>query len=76
MSCVARPGARPVGHGNAADAAWVSLLTVRVILAQVKLSVTADSQHHDFHNLPAAGDLGCGKIEVRRSPSGGPAAAA
>jgi hypothetical protein len=38
MSCIARPGARPGGHADGADVAWVSLLTVRVILAQVKLS--------------------------------------
>ena len=71
-------GTRPVGHADAADVAWVSLLTVRVILAQVKLSFSGLStrQHHDFHNLPAAGDLGCGKIKVRRSPSAGRPAAA
>jgi hypothetical protein len=38
MPCAARPGAHPVGHGGAADVAWVSLLTVWVIPAQVKLS--------------------------------------
>jgi hypothetical protein len=31
-------GRTPVGHDGAADVAWVSLLTVRVILPQVKLS--------------------------------------
>jgi chromosomal replication initiator protein len=59
-------------HGTA-DVAWVSLLTVRAILVQVKLSFsgTAGGQHRDFHNEAVAGDLGCGKIETRRSPSGG-----
>jgi len=35
---VTRPGASLDRHGGTADVAWVSLLTVRVILAQVKLS--------------------------------------
>ena len=38
MPCVTRQGASPGRHGGAADVAWVSLLTVRAILAQVKLS--------------------------------------
>jgi len=74
MPCVARPGASLARHGGTADAAWVSLLTVRAILAQVKLSFSPGSttrQHSDFHNGPVAGDLGCGKIETRRSLPGG-----
>jgi hypothetical protein len=73
MPCVARPGASLARHGGTADAAWVSLLTVRAILAQVKLSFfrSTISQHRDFHNGAVAGDLGCGKIETRRSPPGG-----
>jgi hypothetical protein len=38
MPCVARPGASLDRHGGTADVARVSLLTVRAILAQVKLS--------------------------------------
>jgi hypothetical protein len=38
MPCVARPGASLARHGSTADVAWVSLLTVRAILVQVKLS--------------------------------------
>ncbi len=74
MPCVARPGASLARHGGTADVAWVSLLTVRAILAQVKLSFSRSTagQHSDFHNGAVAGDLGCGKIETRRSPSGGP----
>ena len=77
MPCVARPGASLARHGGTADVAWVSLLTVRAILVQVKLS---------FSRLPpcntaisttelTAGDLGCGKIKIRRSPPRGLAAA-
>ena len=64
-TCHASRGqALPDSAGGTADATWVSLLTVRVILAQVKLSrsrSTARQQHRDFHNASAAGDLGCGK---------------
>jgi hypothetical protein len=38
MPCLTRPGASLNRHGGAADVAWVSLLTVRAILVQVKLS--------------------------------------
>ena len=65
MPCVARPGASLPRHGGTADVAWVSLLTVRAILVQVKLSFSRSTagQHSDFHNGAVAGDLGCGKIE-------------
>jgi hypothetical protein len=49
MSCAAR------------GRTWLSLLTVRVIHAQVKPSAAGRAQHDDFHNVPTADDLGCGK---------------
>jgi hypothetical protein len=53
-----RPAARlTTSQGSTADATWVSLLTVRGIGSEVKLS----PQHRDFHNVSTADDLGCGK---------------
>jgi len=58
MSC---PPRGSTGRGRT----WLSLLTVRVIHAQVKPSgavpVNTGVQHDDFHNVPTADDLGCGK---------------
>jgi hypothetical protein len=63
-----RPG---IGTATIANATWVSLLTVRVIDAQVKPGRFRMVKHHDFHNVPTADDLGCGKsMFAGRLPGG------
>jgi len=53
-----RPG---IGTATIANVTWVSLFTVLVIEAQVKPGRFRMVKHRDFHNVPTAGDLGCGK---------------
>jgi len=57
MSYAAASRSPDIRQGSTADATWVSLLTVRGISSEVKLS----PEHRDFHNVSTADDLGCGK---------------
>jgi hypothetical protein len=68
MPCVARPGASLTGHGDHRRRGIGQPVNGKgdPRAGQTELLRSTTSQHLDFYNGPVAGDLGCGKIEVRR----------